>query len=104
VVDVALHVLVAFFLGMAAGFFALKELIRWSAQFKVGYGPCQLCQTTGHLIICRRCSRYVAMCCYIQVLGTDDPSPHMRRRRGTNLCVRCITVEEKEIVEKMVGP
>ncbi len=98
------EVLVAFFVGMTAGFFFLKELIRWSAQFKAGHGPCQLCQRDGYLILCRRCGRYVAMCCYVQVLGTDDPGPHLRRRRGTNLCVRCLSVEEKTMVEKMVGP
>lgn len=97
-----LPIVVAFTAGIVTGVVGLRELIRWMAKFRTGHGPCQLCRSDGYLILCRRCARWVAMCCYIQVHGTDDPGPNLRKRRGIQVCVRCLTTEEKNIIDGMI--
>lgn len=98
------EILGIFLLGILAGILIFRELIRWASQFRAGNGPCDLCQTIAYLVVCRRCGRSVAMCCYIQVHGTDDPGPHhFRKRRGISVCVRCLLPDEKELLERMVG-
>lgn len=97
-----IEVVIYFLAGMAAGVWGFRELVRWLSYYKATHGNCNLCGKIGYLVLCRRCGRWVAMCCYWQVLGTDDPEPKLRRRRGTHACENCLTAQEKELLEQMI--
>lgn len=91
-----------FVLGVMAGFIVYRELEKFVSHFREGVGICELCKTKGWLVSCRRCSRRVAMCCYFAILGRDEPEGRpLRKRKSVHVCERCLTPDEKEILERM---
>jgi hypothetical protein len=90
-------------LGMFIGFLAFREISNLAHQSRSGPGQCWYCGTKAYCVKCARCKRQTAMCHYYGVLATDDPAPRLlRTRRGAQVCMTCLTDEEKKILEQIV--
>jgi hypothetical protein len=94
-------VLLGFILGIAV----YPRFLGWARRYLDEFrgGTCAYCGLETYVTPCRRCGKEVAFCHYYAVLGTDVPNRESpRKRRSSQICTACLTIEERKALEALL--
>lgn len=91
-------------LGFILGIGIYPRVLAWARSLLPDFrwGECSNCGLTAYVTQCGRCGKAVAFCHYYGILGTDVPNRD-KKRRSAHLCTKCLTPEETNNLERLLG-
>lgn len=98
-----LFVFGAFAVGVSIGL-VLRGQLMMLGYHRQEAAMCEICgDNNGAVNPCKRCRRCVSRCCSFVLIGREIKADGPPPPQPVHICKRCLTREEKEVLEGLVG-